>query len=292
MAQQKIQLRKIRDFGENFSDTFQFIRQEFKPLVTSFVLIAGIFILINAIITGLYEKQAFGAITDLSKGVFDLQRLGAVYSPLYFLTLISAVVAYTTMFTVVAVYMKYVEEHDTSPAVIDVWRQFARYFPKILVFGIIQSVIIVAGIILCIAPGFYLLTALMPYAFIMVMEEQSFGATFRRCFQLIKENFWVSLGIYFVAGIIAGVCSAVIGIILGLIVGAGSYFTTHEVSGAAGAAISIFKVVEHLFYIIFFVSAGLQYYNLVETKDGTGLEKRLESLGGNTNPNAAIEEQY
>ena len=52
------------------------------------------------------------------------------------------------------------------------------------------------------------------------------------------------------------------------------------------------SVVQYLFYVVFFVSVGLHYYNLVEAKDGTGLEKRLESLGGDANPNATIEEQY
>jgi hypothetical protein len=292
MAQQKIQLRKIRDFGENLSDTFQFIREELKPLVISFILVAGIFIVINAILTGLYEQQALGFMDDFGKGVFTIQSLSAVYTPLYFLTLLTAVIAFSAMFTVIAVYMKYYEENGTGPSVSDVWRGFTKYFLKVFVFGIIQSVVVIIGMIFCIAPGIYLLTVLMPYPFIIVIEERSIGETFNRCFEIVKENFWLSLGIYLVAGIIAGVCSGIIGLLLGLIAGAGSYFTTHELSSAAGIAVSIFKIVEHVFYIIFFISVALHYYNLVETREGTGLSKRLENLGKNANPNTGIEEQY
>jgi hypothetical protein len=55
MAEQKVELRKIRDLSENLNDTFTFIRQNFKPLVTSFLGIAGIVMLANAIMGG-YTK--------------------------------------------------------------------------------------------------------------------------------------------------------------------------------------------------------------------------------------------
>ena len=70
MAQQKIQLRKIRDFGENFSDTFQFIREEFKPLLVSFILVAGVFMLVTAIFSGLYQKSTFGFLDEIENGGF------------------------------------------------------------------------------------------------------------------------------------------------------------------------------------------------------------------------------
>ena len=58
MAEQKIELRKIRDLSENLNDTFTFIRQNLKPLVTSFLGIAGIVMLANAIVGGIYQSQA------------------------------------------------------------------------------------------------------------------------------------------------------------------------------------------------------------------------------------------
>ena len=46
-----MELRKLRDFGENINDTFQFIRQEFKPLLKSFFAIAGVLILVTGIVS-------------------------------------------------------------------------------------------------------------------------------------------------------------------------------------------------------------------------------------------------
>ena len=82
------------------------------------------------------------------------------------------------------------------------------------------------------------------------------------------------------------------GVIIAAVVGLVSYFSKNELSSTAAIVTSVLSVVQYLFYIVFFVSAGLHYYNLVEIKDGTGLERRLEDLGTNNNSNTTIEEQY
>src|SRR3954468_12928780 len=104
MAQQKIQLRKIRDFGENFSDTFQFIRQEFKPLLTTFILIGGIFLLLNAIFAGMYNQQALGIYSALIKGVTynGEAKYYSFFSPAYFLLMMLSVLTLSAMRTIIA----------------------------------------------------------------------------------------------------------------------------------------------------------------------------------------------
>lgn len=292
MAEQQIILRKVRDFGENFSDTFQFIRQHIKSLLTSFLLVAGIFILINAIVTGIYEQQAVTYSTSVSSNGFSFQELENIYSPWYFFSLLTDVLAFSAMGATVALYMKWYDEHNAAPSASEIWQGMMKYYPRIFLFAFVSFLMFVIGFIFCFVPGIYLAVVFTPYPFIIVMEDASFGDTFNRCFDLIKENFWVSLGIYFIAGLISAVCSGIIGLIVTLALGAGSYFTTHDLTGIVGIATSVFKIVQHLFYIIFFVSAGLQYFNLVEIKEGTGLAKRLDDLGNNANPNANIEEQY
>jgi hypothetical protein len=290
MAQQKIQLRKIRDFGENFSDTFQFIRQEFKPLLLSFTLICGIFILANAILTGLFQKETLSILDDMVKGVFYERTV--TFTPTYFILIGVSIMSLAAMRTVISVYMKYYDENGASPTVQEVWRGFTKYFLKILLFGIPRYVLIAVGFVFCIAPGVYLLVVLMPYSFIIASENESFGESLARCFDIIKENFWVSLAIYLIAFLIFSISSSLIGFTVSAIAGAASYFTTKEISSTLAIVTSVLSIVQYFFYIIFFVSAGLHYYNLVETRDGIGLARRLENLGSNINPHANTEEQY
>jgi len=290
MAQQKIQLRKVRDFGENFSDTFQFIRQEFKPLLISFALVAGIFMLINAILAGIFQKQALSVLDDMLKGV--IYERTVIFTPTYFILIGVSIISMAAMRTVVSVYMKYYDENETSPTVQEVWAGFAKYFLRVFLFSIPRYVLIIIGFVFCFAPGVYILVVLMPYSFVIVSENESFGESFGRCFDIIKENFWISFAIYLIAFFIFSVSSGIIGFTVSAIAGLASYFTTKEISSTLAIVTSVLSIIQYFFYIIFFVSAALHYYNLVETRDGTGLAKRLENLGSNINPNAGIEEQY
>ncbi len=293
MAQQKIQLRKIRDFGENLGDTFQFIRQEFKPLVTAFVLIAGIFILSSSILGGIYQKQSLGFLDTFKTGTsLPEQTLSQFFTMGYFLFISVTALNFSAMHTVIAVYMKLRDELDESPTVQQVWSGFAGNFFKIFLYSIPQYILIVAGCLFCLAPGIYFAVVLLPFPFIVVSENLSFSGSFSRCLEIIKENFWVSLGIYFISYLIYSIGSGIIGVIVAGVVGIGSYFSTNELSSTAAIATSVLTVVQYVFYIVFFISVGLQYYNLTELRDSTGLEKRLANLGESINPNTGIEEQY
>jgi hypothetical protein len=294
MAQQKIHLRKIRDFGENFSDTFQFIRQEFRPMLTAFVLIGGIFLLVNAIFAGIYNQQALGVFTALIKGATynESAKYYSLFSAAYSLLVLLSVLTLSAMRTIIAVYMHYYDEHGTSPTVQQVWNGFLKNILQIFIFGVVRFAVIVIGYVMCLAPGVYLTVVLMPFSFIIVSENASFGESFSRCFDLIKENFWISLAIYLVAMIIFSFSSGVIGFVIGIITQALSYFTTKQVDTGLPIVGALLNLIEYFFYIIFFVSAGLQYYTLTEMHDGTGLARRLENLGKNVHPNTSIEEQF
>ncbi|NNV55198.1 hypothetical protein [Limnovirga soli] len=294
MAQQKIQLGKLRDFGENFSDTFQFIKQEFKPLITCFLVISGFFILSSSILGGLYQKDAFGFLDQFQPGLNSIPQRGLseTFTIGYFAFLIVTVLNISVMRTVVAVYMKLYDETGESPSIQEVWNMFARYFFRIFLYSIPQFILIMVGMIFCLAPGIYFMVVLLPYPFMVVNENVSFTESFNRSIYLIKENFWVSLGTYFVAYIIYAVSSSVIGLMIGAIFGVGSYLSTGELSSAAAYVTAVLSLVQYVFYIVFFVSVGLHYYHLVEQKDGTGLTKRLETLGDNSGTNTSIEEQY
>ena len=132
----------------------------------------------------------------------------------------------------------------------------------------------------------------MPFSFIIINEKASFSDTFNRCFDLIKENFWISLAIYLVAMLIFSFSSGIVSFIIGLVAEVLSYFTTSDVNTGLPIVGAVLNLIEYFFYIIFFVSAGLQYYTLVEVRDGTGLARRLENLGGNVHPNTDIEEEF
>ncbi len=294
MAQQKIELRKLRDFGENISDTFQFIRQEFKPLLTAFLIMSGVFIVAGGIVGGIYQSGSMSGIMRAlrSASYYGSSSLGNVFNGTYFLMILLSLFGIVSIRVVVASYMKvYDAKAGESPTLDEIWTQFKHYIVPLFFYSIIIGIMIVLGMVLCIAPGIYLAVVFAPIEMVLVVEDVSLGQAISRCFNIVKENFWISFAIYLVAYIIYSFSSGIIGAIIGVIAGLASYFSTKDVASTVGIVTGILNIFTYTFYIIFAVSVGLHYFNLVEKLDGDGLMRKLENLG-NTNPNSQIEEQY
>lgn len=291
MAQQKIYLRKVRDFGLVIGDTFQFMRQEFKPLMSAFLLISGVFILAAAVAGGFLQMNMTSLFGDVTRNEFG-SELFSVFIGRYFLVILTMMVAMAAMQTAVAVYQKlYDKDTDTSPAMDVIWNEFKRYFPKILLLAFVKLIIYTIGLVLCILPGIYFIVVLTPMTWIIVNEDASIGEAFSKCFRLVRENFWISLGVYFVAYLIYSVAASVIGVVFGIVVGIASYLGTKEFDSTMAIVTSVTNVFTYMFYVIFAVSVGLHYYSLTEQQDGTGMMRRLSSIG-NTGSTEAAEETY
>ncbi|MBS1917014.1 MAG: hypothetical protein JST87_12120 [Bacteroidetes bacterium] len=295
MAEQKIELRKIRDFSENLSDTFLFIRQNFKPLIKIFFAICGIFMLAHAIFNGLFESRAFGVFDEFRRGLTSRRASSfeTVFTPEYFLALLLSWISFVAIRVTIGAYIKfYLENNGEHPAIYDIWKYFTRYFFRVLFYTIPVAIVIGIGFICCIIPGIYLIVVLVPFDFVLIIEDAGFTDAFNRCFNLIKNNFWISLGIYIVAGLIYWFGTMIIGMIIGVIIGLSAFFTTDNIGATAGMVTSFLNIFSSTFYIIFLVSAALQYFNLVESHDGTGLLQRVESMGEDKNNFDNTQEQY
>jgi len=303
MAQQKIQLRKIRDFGEVFSDAFQFIRQEFRPLLTSFVLIGGPFILINSIFIAVFQNQSLSFFQQIIRGAFNLQgNLSEILTPGYFIAVIFTIMNVSALKTVVSVYMDFYDKHNHSANTREIWRGFLKNLLKIFLFTLLRYCVIVLASIITVIPVLgaliwivfcaYFIVITTPYFLVLVSEQTDLVNSFTRCMDISKNYFWTSFAVYLIAFLILMVSSAIVSFFVDVLVGVGSYFTIRQLSTTTTITISIINTIQYFFYLIFFVCVGLHYYNLVEVREGTGIERRLENLGKSVNSNAEIEEQY
>ena len=294
MAEQKVELRKTRDFSENLNDTILFIRQNFKPLLASFLCIAGVFMLTSAIINGLYQSQ----MGSLFEQIFNRKRTRPtspveVFNANYFLLIIFAWINYVAMQVAVISYIKVYEvKNGEAPSIAEVWDVFRRYFLKVFFYSIPIALLTALGFILCIAPGVYLAVVFVPFSVILMIEDETFGGAYDRCFKLVKNNFWISLGIYFLTYLIAAFSSGIISIVVGGIAGLISYFTAKNISTTVGILTSILDIFGLIFYIVYYLSVCLHYFNLAEKYDGTGMMRKLDSIGGKDQNFDNIQEQY
>jgi len=127
---------------------------------------------------------------------------------------------------------------------------------------------------------------------VVVVEESNFGIAFNRCFQLVKDNFWISIAIYIVAAMIYYFCTFAVGAAIGVLVLIMTYLTARSLATAMGILTSILNVFSGILYIIFFVSVSFQYFSLVEKKDATGILQRIDQIGSSGDNVDNAEKQY
>jgi hypothetical protein len=294
MAEQKVELRKIRDFSENLNDTILFIRQNFKPLFSCFFTIAGIFMLTSAILNGIYQSQWGGVIQDIltrrsSRAISPFDIINANY----FLVIFFAWLNFTAMQVVIISYIKVYEiKNGQTPAIDEVWNVFKKNILKVFFYSIPIALLTALGFILCLVPGIYLAVVFAPFSSIVIIEDKSYSEAFNRCFRLIKDNFWISFVIYVLTYLIAAFSGGILSAVLGGITGLLSYFTTKDITSTILIADSILTIFTFIFYIVYFVSVTLHYFNLTEIYDGTGMMKKLDSIGGNNRDFDNTQEQY
>ena len=226
------------------------------------------------------------------KGVsYKSKDFGEMFNGMYFLVIFLAIFNYVLMHVVLAAYFKlYEAKGKVSPTIEEVWGVTMQYIVPQFFISIIYTVITFISVFFCVVPFFYFAVVFAPFTMIYIIEGGSFGAGFNRCFALIKDNYWMSFAIYSVAYIIYLFGSMIIGSVIGVIALAASYFTTKDVAATVGIVTGILSIFTYTFYIIFFVSVALNYFNLTEQLDGDGLMKRIDRMG--SNDVSSIEEQY
>ncbi len=102
----KIEFKKIREFGDIIGDTFVFIKQNFKPLMTAFIYLSGIFLLagmVSSIITQLQfvevTRDNFSIAKEYGGGPFQrFNSLGVGYFVRLLVVIIFMVLTYTSMY--------------------------------------------------------------------------------------------------------------------------------------------------------------------------------------------------
>jgi hypothetical protein len=292
--QPKIELRKIRDFGENLNDTFVFLKQNLKPLLAAYLAIVGIFMIAQAIANGMYQSQSFGVFDKIRKGLPENSNtFDNIISVEYFLYVILSWLTLVIAKVLVSVYIKfYLENNGAKPSIEDIWVLFKRYIFKVLIFSIPILLLIAIGTVFCVLPGIYLLVVFVPFHFILVIEDETMGGAFNRCFELIKENFWISFATYLVAYMIYSFSGMIIGVVVGVVVGVITYLSTDSIGTTAGLVSSFLNIFTLVFYIIFLVSACLHYFNLVEIRDGAGILQRIQTIGEQPGNFDNTQEQY
>ena len=274
MDQTKIELRKVRDFGQLLSATFEFIRQNFKLLFKSNLLIAAPFILLAGVFMGFYQSSLFNFSNEPEIEQFAIPFLLSMLF-MMFSYLVITMVTYSFI-------ILYKNSELGSFDIDDVWQTTKSNFWMLLFTGIGYAIIIGFGFLLLIIPGIYLSIALSIIYIVRLEEGISFFAAIDRCIKIISGNWWFTFGLIIVVGFIQGFLGFIFYIpnyiVTFFLAFAGIDASTGETGKVLFVISSIIASLGTLLYAISIIAVAFQYFNLIERKEAPGLMHQIEDI--------------
>ena len=274
MNQTKIEFRKVRDFGALLGVTFDYIKQNFKLLFKSNLLIGSPFILLAGVFMGIYQSSIFNFRVQPEIEQFAIPFLFSMFF-MMLSYLVIVIVTYSHL-------ILYKNSEAGNFDIDDVWQNVKRNFWMILFTGIGYSILSFIGFVFLIVPGIYLSIALSIIFIVRLEERLNFFEAVSRCIKIVSGNWWFTFGIIIVVGMIQGFLGFILYvpnyIVTIFLAFAGVDSNTGDLGRVLYIISSIIATFGVLLYSISTIAIAFQYYNLVERKEAPGLVQQIEEI--------------
>ncbi|MCK8492277.1 hypothetical protein M0L20_10490 [Spirosoma sp. RP8] len=281
-----IQLFQQRDFGNKINATFQYIGENFRSLGTALLYIVGPIALVVGVLSGLLQSKVIRIASTIDGGADSrqtamFQMMTQFASPTFWLTVLLSILANVAVIMVTYGHMKVYNRTNGGPiSVADIWEEVQPTIGRAVIISVLGSIVTFVGFMFFFIPGVYVAVVLSLSLAVTSFEDTDFGATWERCFKLIRDKWWSTFGLIVVMGIIVGLVglifqipSAVIGFMIG-----GKLLP--DVSSAWLMLASVINLVgKTLLNTVLYTAIGFQYTNLVERQEGRGLLSAIDSIG-------------
>lgn len=289
-----IDFKKQRDFGQVINDTFTFLRQNFKPLIKTYAMFCGLFVLANMCAMLMQQYKAVHIINEgLTTGNNDQFAFG-MYGIEYFLAIFFTFASYASMSVAILSYIAvYIQKGNQTPTSEEIWGYFKYYFFRVFGSSIFLAIINFVGFLFCLVPGFYLFPFVCMFFPIMVIENGTFTYSFGRSFKIIKDNFWITFGTLIVVWIIVYACMSMIVLPTSLFSMIGMFGSkTPSMSVTLTMVTTVLQSLCQVFTILPVITVALVYFSLVEQKENQGLLERISNFGNTEKPIDTRPEEY
>ncbi|PCI12056.1 MAG: hypothetical protein COB73_00245 [Flavobacteriaceae bacterium] len=285
----QINFKKYRDLGAIITDTFLFIRDNWKGYFGTVIKIAGPALVVLIVAMGYYMISLGGVMEGFTTGneFSETDGLEAIFAVA--IAMVSGVVFYVLMQMSSLYYIKSYIKNNGVADLNEVKQNVSQNFWRFLGYGILMILIVGLGTVLCFLPGIYLGVVLSLGTSILVFEGKSVGDAISHSFTLIKDHWWETFGVIFVVGLLVGILGMVFSVPT-MIYQMGSLMTNIGQDDPTAmfevysdpiylglAAISY--IGQFLLSSITLIASVFIYYDLNEQKNLTGTIEQIDSLG-------------
>jgi hypothetical protein len=267
MTEKEIQFRKKREIGDIFSDTFKFIRQEYKPITKLIAVYVLPFLITYGVVQVYLNKNVISKI-DLT----DQEALFANIGPIYLNVFLFSLFGLFVQSLLIAAYYTYIDAYvKKGKGNFDL----AEITPELFSNGLqaigaslVIFIVVIFGLILCIIPGIYFANTLSIVFMILLFEKKGLGNALTRSVFLVNSEWWNTFLINIIGVILIWTASFVMSI-PSIITG----FSTGILNRGEIAAeyrnwywilIGVSTVVSSVLWIVPYTFLAFQYFNLEE----------------------------
>ena len=282
-----IHFKKQRELGEILSDTFAFLRSQFKPFIATYFKIVAPYLLIMLIAVGFY-LYSFSSVLNIGSSSGSLvSGVTMLISGLVFL--VAMILVYAVSQSTVLHYIKSYTELQGQTDFDKIRREVYDSLWSFIGLGIIVVLSIVVGFICCFLPGIYLAVPLSLSFSIMIFMNKSVGESFSYGFTLVKDEWWMTFATLLVVGIIVGVAGYAFSLpaqiyqIASMGIFSGEMDALDVNSGFVDPVYIILYMIstlaQMLLNTISIIAGAFIFFNLNEKKNFTGTFERIQNLG-------------
>lgn len=287
MNKQYIQFKKQRELGDVITDTFSFLRQEYKPLLQMIIKLVGPAFILLALAIGYYSYVTMGTFDSGLTVAISTENPAGIFVALFIL-LISVLIFMGMLYGTVLHFIKSYIEHDGMVVPEEVKQGTMNDFGSLIGLSLLIGIMLFFGFMLCVIPGIFLFVPLSFSFSILVFERKSISNAISASFDLVKDNWWMTFLSLVVIAILVYIISIVFSIpmifymfIKGFALSQeGSVANPEELFDWVYVLLSVFSsLVQYLLYTITTIALAFIYFNLREKKYFTGTYEAIDNLG-------------
>jgi hypothetical protein len=284
-----IEFKKQRELGDILSDTFAFLRAEFKPFFTTYFKIVGPFLLVMILALAAY-LYFVGNIANIM--MFNSGNEAANLATIFIIGLVyilSIMAVYTMSQSTVLHYIKSYSNGKGTTDFETIQKEVYGSFWNFIGLGIMVGLSVMVGFICCIIPGIYLYVPLALSFSVLVFNRMGASDAYSYSFTLVKDEWWMTFATFFVIGIIVAIASYAFALPTAIYQWMKMGIFSGEMD--AESMLDIFKdpiyillnivgtIGQFLLNLISVIAGVFIYFNLNEKKNFTGTYEQIENLG-------------
>ena len=280
---QRIEYYRIRDFGQKFNATIEYLRQHF---LTLFVLILVVTVPFT-VLGGFMQYYYFAEFQRFALGAMDPFEILNLFGELFPLMLLSSsisIVMNAALIGSVYTYMRMAQNSEEAIQPLDVIGQLVPKLAGIVVLLIASALISSIGVMFFFFPGVYLAVVFSLTIPVYVFEDVSVGEALGKPFTLIRGKWWSTFGLLFVTFLLVIIITFALAVPIGLVIGLHELFGNGDFLSEESSQfwqVLTTSVVNSFSYVLFSlpsIALAFQYFNLTERTEGRGLKSEIQGF--------------